>query len=170
MKTFGFMKTQHLFLALAASLLTTMAQAQQTLSDLVQEANAGWLIGSWKATTDEGGTFDLSFSWDLDKHVILLHGKGDDFEFKGFSALEPGSDEVSYVGFDSRGAVSKGKWALENNDLVLRVETRTEERTWKMAAVFASAAGGGLNLRLHPLDEWGNLVTPEQTLLRFKKV
>lgn len=163
------MKTPHLFLALAASLLTTMAQAQQTLSDLVQEANAGWMMGSWKATADDGGTFNLSFSWDLDKHVIVLHGKGDDVEFKGYSALEPGSDQVSYVGFDNRGTITKGKWGVENEELVLRVESQSDERTWKMAAVFTSADGGNLNLRLHRLDESGNLVSPEQTLLRFKK-
>jgi hypothetical protein len=162
------MKTQ-LIVALAAGLMTWTSQAQQTLVDLVQEANAGWMLGSWKATTDDGGTFVLSLSWDLDEHVVVLQGKGDEVEFKGYSALEPGTDQVSYVGFDNRGAVSKGKWGMEDNELVLRVESRSERGTWKMAAVFTSASGGGLNLRLHRLDDWGNLVSPEQTLLRFKK-
>ncbi len=163
------MKTKKLFVILAACLLTWSTQAQQTLSDLVQEANAGWMMGSWKATTDDGGTFTLGFSWDLDKHVIVLHGKGDDMEFKGYSVLEPGSAEVTYIGFDARGAVSKGKWGMEDNELVLRVESKTDRGTWKMAAVFTAASGGGLNLRLHRLDDWGGLITPEQTLLRFKK-
>jgi hypothetical protein len=163
------MKTQQLILAIAACLITWTSQAQQTLVDLVQEANAGWMLGSWKATTDDGGTFALNLSWDLDKHVVVLQGKGDEVEFKGYSALEPGTDQVSYVGFDNHGAVSKGKWGMEDNELVLRVESRSERGTWKMAAVFTSAPGGGLNLRLHRLDDWGNLVSPEQTLLRFKK-
>ena len=163
------MKTRYSILALAALLLGTNTQAQQTLADLVQEANAGWMLGSWKATTDEGGAFTLNLSWDLDRHVVVMHGKGDDMEFKGYSALEPASDQVAYVGFDNRGAISKGKWAMEDGELVLRVESHSDRGTLKMAAVFASASGGGLNLRLHRLDEWGNLITPEQTLLRFKK-
>jgi len=163
------MKTRYCIAALAALLLGTNTQAQQTLADLVQEANAGWMVGSWKATTDDGGTFALNLSWDLDRHVVVMHGKGDDMEFKGYTALEPASDQVNYVGFDNRGAISKGKWAMEDGELVLRVESRSDRGTTKMAAVFASASGGGLNLRLHQVDQWGNLVTPQQMLLRFKK-
>lgn len=163
------MKAKYWIIVFAAALLTWNCQAQRTLADLVEEANAGWMIGTWKATTDEGGAFTLSFAWDLGRRVIALHGKGDDVEFRGFSLLEPGSDEVSYMGFDNRGSVSRGKWAMENDELVLRVESRTEEGTSKMAAVFTAAANGGLNLRLHRMDDWGGLISPEQTLLRFKK-
>jgi hypothetical protein len=168
-KSVPVMKTRYCIIALASLLLGTNTQAQQTLADLVQEANAGWMMGTWKASTDDGSAFTLSLSWDLDRHVVVMHGKGDDMEFKGFSALEPASDQVNYVGFDNRGAVSKGKWAMEDGELVLRVESRSDRGTLKMAAVFASASGGGLSLRLHQVDQWGNLVTPEQTLLRFKK-
>lgn len=80
-----------------------------------------------------------------------------------------GKTKIVYVGFDNRGAISRGKWARENGELVLRVESRMEQGTWKMAAVFASASGGGLNLRLHRIDDSGNMISPEQTLLRFKK-
>ena len=163
------MKTRYCIVALAALLLGPNTQAQQTLADLVQEANAGWMMGSWKATTDDGSAFTLNLSWDLDRHVVVMHGKGDDMEFKGYSALEPASDEVDFcrvrqsrrdqqgnVGHGRRGSGSEGR-------------SRSDRGTLKMAAVFASASGGGLNLRLHQIDQWGNLVTPEQTLLRFKK-
>lgn len=163
------MKARFSIIVLATLLLGTPSHAQQTLADLVQEANAGWMLGSWKAPTDDGGTFSLSFSWDLDRHVVVLHGKGDDMEFKGYSALEPASEEVSYFGFDNRGSITKGKWAMEGGELVLRVESRSQRGTMKMAAVFVPASGGNLNLRLHQLDQWGSLVYPEQSLLRFKK-
>ncbi len=162
------MKTRHLFLVFAVCLISSLVQAQQTLSDLVQEANANWIIGSWKASTDTGGTFRLDITWDLDKHAVVLHGKGDDIEFKGFSVLEPGSDQVSYFGFDNHGVVSKGMWSKENDELVLRVESRTDEGARKMAAVFTSTVGG-LDLRLHRLDDSGNLVAPEHVLMQFKK-
>ena len=163
------MKTRYFLAALTALLMGTNTQAQQTLADMVQDANAGWMIGSWKAPTDNGGTFTMNLSWDLDRRVVVLHGKGDDMEFKGYSALEPGGDQVTYVGFDNRGAISKGAWGMENGELVLRVSSQTDQGTWKMAAVFTSASGGGLNLRLHRIDDSGDMISPEQTLLRFKK-
>jgi hypothetical protein len=163
------MKKQYFILVFAVTFLGQILHAQQSLSDLVQEANAGWMIGSWKATTDDGGTFSMTFSWDLDKHVIVLHGKGDDLEFKGYSALQPGTDQVSYFGFDNRGVVSQGKWSMENDELTLRVESQTDEGVRKMAAVFVSGSGGGLVVRLHRLDDSGDLISPEQQLLRFTK-
>jgi hypothetical protein len=163
------MKAKYLVVVFAAVFAVWNCEAQRTLSDLVEEANAGWMMGTWKGSTEDGEAFTLSFDWDLGKRVIALHGKSEEVEFKGFSVLEPGSDEVSYVGFDSRGTVSRGKWGMENEDLVLRVESRTEEGTWKMAAVFTASAGGGLTLKLHRMDDWGGLISPEQTILRFKK-
>ena len=146
------------------------AQAQPKLADLVDEAKADWMLGKWEAATDSGGTVTLEFSWDLDKHVIVLHCKTPDMEFKGYSVLDPaGANEVKYFGFDNRGALSKGNWALEGSDLVLRVESQTSERTVKMGAVFGGSASEGLQLRLHGIDSSGGLAQPARLALKFKK-
>ena len=146
------------------------AYAQQTLSDLVEQANAGWMLGKWEAQIDSG-TVTLEFSWDLDKQVVVLHGKTPDMEFKGYSARDPMSaTDVNYYGFDNRGAVTKGAWTLEGEDLVLRIENRTSERTTKMGVTFSGSANQGLILGLHGIDSSGNLVTPARVERKFKKV
>jgi hypothetical protein len=145
------------------------AQAQQSLAELVSEAKADWMLGRWEAQTDNGATITLNFSWDLDKKVVVLHGKLPDMEFKGYSALEPGAMQVNYTGFDNRGVVTKGSWGLENDELVLRAESRSAERTWKMGVVFTGKDGQELVLRLHGVGDSGELVSPARTTLKFKK-
>lgn len=145
------------------------AYAQQNLADLVAEANAGWMMGKWEAQIDSG-TVTLEFAWDLDKHVVAMHGKTPDMEFKGYSVRDPASNiDVSYYGFDNRGAVTKGAWTLEGEDLVLRIESKSSERTTKMGVVFAGSASQGLTLRLHGIDSSGNL-TASRGEVMFKKV
>lgn len=144
--------------------------AQGNLAELVDEANASWMLGKWEAEIDSG-KITLEFSWDLDKHVVVLHGKTPDMEFKGYTAREPGSMmEVNYYGFDNRGALSKGSWTLEGGELVLRLETRSATRNMKLGVVFGGSASEGLTLRLHGLDSSDTLVTPARAEVKFKKV
>jgi len=164
------MIARYIGLGLLVGMTCMGAYAQETLSDLVAEANAGWMLGKWEAQIDSGKV-TLEFSWDLDKHVIVLHGKTPDMEFKGYSARDPGSTmDVNYYGFDNRGTVTKGAWTLEGEDLVLKIESRSSERTVKMGAAFSGSASQGLTVRLHGVDSWGNLVTPARTELKLQKV
>ena len=87
------------FIAIGLLLLAWVsAQAQTSLEDMVNQGNAAWMLGKWEGPADDGTTVMLIFSWDLNKHVVVLHGKVGDMEFKGYSALEPGSGEVKYTG------------------------------------------------------------------------
>ena len=157
-------------MALLACTTWVNAQAQQQLADLVSEAKAEWMLGKWEAQTDNGSTLVLGIAWDLDKHVVVFHGKGTDMEFKGYSALEPGSGEVKYTGFDNRGVITKGVWGMEADELVLRVESQTPDRgSRKMAVVFTGNATEGLQVRLHQLNDSGGLVSPARTTYKFKK-
>jgi hypothetical protein len=146
------------------------AQAQTSLEDMVNQGDAAWMLGKWEGPTDDGTTVTLIFSWDLNKNVVVLHGKvGDAMEFKGYSALEPGSGEVKYTGYDNRGAVSRGAWSLEAGDLTLRLESKTAEGSRKMAAVFTGSLSQGLEVRLHGVSDSGDLVSPARTSLKLKK-
>lgn len=145
------------------------AQAQATLEDMVSQGNAGWMMGKWETQSDDGNTVMLDFAWDLDKKVIVLHGKIGEMEFKGYSAIEPGGTEVKYVGFDNRGTVTKGAWGMEAEELTLRLESKSAERTAKMAAVFTGSASEGLQVRLHSVNDAGALATPARTTLKLKK-
>lgn len=157
-----------LILGLLSCAIWVSAQAQTTLEDMVSQGNAGWMLGKWETSSGDGNT-SLNFAWDLDKKVIVLHGKIGDMEFKGYSAIEPGTSEVRYVGFDTRGTVTRGSWGMESEELTLRIESKSEERTTKMAAVFTGSASDGLEVRLHAVNDSGSLATPARTTLKLKK-
>lgn len=158
------------FIAIGLLLLAGWTgRAQTTLEDMVSQGNAEWMLGKWEGPADDGTTVMLNFSWDLNKRVVVLHGKVGDMEFKGFSALEPGSSEVKYTGFDNRGSVSRGTWGMEGEELTLRLESKTDEGTRKMATVFTGSASQGLEVRLHGVTEFGSLVSPARITLKLKK-
>lgn len=162
------MITRYITIGLAVCALAFSAHAQQSLEELVKEAKAEWMFGKWQAESDNG-TVTIEVSWDLEKHVILLHAKTPDMESKGYSTKMPGSDEVIYVSFDNRGSVGKGKWAMESEELVLRVDQKSGDRNWKMAVVFGGTESKGLQVRVHNVDSSGDLETPARIDLKLKK-
>ncbi len=146
------------------------AAAQMSLPEMVSQAKADWMFGRWEASTESGQTVSLNVSWDLDKHAVTFHVKAPDVEAKSFSVKDPSGEEVKYFAFDSRGSITKGTWALEGDELVLRTETQIPDRgTEKAAVVFGGSASEGLKVRMHSLDTSGDMVTPPRFSLKMKK-
>jgi len=159
-----------LLLGLLACSLSVATHAQRSLADIVDEAKVGAMIGTWAAQTDEGQSFTIAFAWDLDKHVINLTCKTPDSDLKGYTSVDPTSNEVTYVGFDNHGTVTKGSWTKEGDDIVLRFESRSADRgPVKMAAVFSPKSEKEFELRLQGVSDSGDLVSPARTVLKFKK-
>lgn len=159
-----------LALGLCAFCACFPAFGQASLDNLVYEASADWMLGKWQAQMDNGDEVTLNVSWDLDKHVIVLHVKAGDMEAKGYTVLEPNADRPKYYSFDNKGAVAKGSWDMEGSDLVLRVEGNSPERgTRKSAFVFGGSSSTGLEVRIHGITSYGDLATPAQATLKFKK-
>jgi hypothetical protein len=158
---------------LAAGMLAcvlSFSASAQSLEGLVGEASAEWMFGKWQTQTDNGETVTLNLTWDLDKKVALLHVKAGDMEAKGYTVLSPKEELPQYFTFDNRGAVGKGSWNMENDELTLRVNTETPERgTQKSAFVFTGSASKGLEVRMHGIDGSGDLASPARMTLKFKK-
>jgi hypothetical protein len=163
------MFARYIAIAAAACMISFSVQAQQTLEELVNEARAGWMFGAWKAQSDRGETVSLDISWDLAKNVVVLHVKIGEVEAKGYTVKDPRTDEIQFVSFDNKGAVGKGKWAMESEDLVLRTEQQSAERTSKMGIVFAGSPSEGLEVRIHGIDSYGDLETPARQTYKLKK-
>lgn len=154
--------------ALGGWLLTT--HAQTTLADLVSEAQAEWMFGSWEGTTGDGTTLTHSFAWDLDKKVVVMRGKAGGTSYLGVASMDPVTGEPKYVGFDSEGSQSTGTWADESGAVALRLETTGADGTKrKWAVVFGRASGGDLEIRLHQVDQWGYLDYPAAMTVTLKK-
>jgi len=164
------MIARFLVVSLTACLLSVSAYAQRTLESMVSEAEAEWMFGQWQAQTENGDTVTLNVSWDLEKHVAVLHVKAADMESKGYTVMEPKAEFPRYYSFDNRGSVGKGSWNMENGELVLRVDSETADRgTRKAAFVFSGSASAGLQVRMHTVESSGDLATPARMTLKFKK-
>lgn len=163
------MIARYVVIGLLACTIPFAARAQRSLESLVSEAKAGWMFGQWQGTGEKGEVTTLSISWDLEKHVVLLHLKMPGIETKGYTVIEPKSEMPRFYSFDKEGTVSKGAWAVEGSDLVLRVEAESATLgSWKQGFVFTGNAREGLQVRLHGIDSSGNLTTAKE-ILKFKK-
>ena len=161
---------RYVFVGLFACLLSFSAHAQRSLENLVSEANAEWMFGNWQAQSENGDDVTLNVSWDLDKHVVMLHVKTTDMESKGYTVVEPKAELPKYYSFDNRGSVGKGSWNMESGDLVLRVESEIPDRgPWKAAFVFTGSASTGLQVRMHTVESSGDLATPARMTFKFKR-
>ena len=164
------MIVRYLAVGLFACLLSFCAQAQRSLESLVTDAEAEWMFGKWQAQTENGDAVTLNVSWDLEKHVVLLHVKVGDMESKGYTVMEPKAELPKYYSFDNRGSVGKGSWNMESGDLVLRVESESPDRDpRKTAFVFTGSASTGLQVRMHTVESSGDLATPARMTFKFKK-
>jgi hypothetical protein len=164
------MIARHLTACAFASMLSLSACAQGSLESFVSEAKADWMFGKWQAETDNGDKVTLNVSWDLEKHVVVLHVKAGDMESKGYTVLEPKAELPKYYNFDNRGTVGKGSWNMENGDLVLRVESEIPDRDpRKTAFVFTGTSSTGLQVSMHNVESSGDLATPARMTLKFKK-
>lgn len=151
-------------------MLSLSACAQGSLESFVSEAKADWMFAKWQAETDNGDKVTLNVSWDLEKHVVVLHVKAGDMESKGYTVLEPKAELPKYYNFDNRGTVGKGSWNMENGDLVLRVESEIPDRgPRKTAFVFTGTSSTGLQVSMHNVESSGDLATPARMTLKFKK-
>ncbi len=164
------MMARHLAIGVLACIASLGALAQQSLSDLVYDSRADWMFTKWEAQDDQGRTVGLEVSWDLDKKVVVLHVKMGTYEIKGYTYRDPDVMEPKYFGFDTQGTVSRGNWALDGDDLVLRLENKKLDGTIeKVAAVFGGSAADGLTVRIHGIESWGGLVQPARSTTKFKK-
>jgi len=151
--------------------LSAFAQSPGSLSDLVRDAGGDWMIGSWEGSTGDGGTLTHSFAWDLDKQVVVMRGKAGEMQYMGVTALDPSTKEPKYVGFDSRGSVSKGTWSEESGVLVLKLESENAESgKRKMAVSFKKAGDADLEIGLHRVDDNGEVVQPAGGSITLKKI
>jgi len=163
----------HARLAAALAILAALsldARAQVTLADRVSEGNAVWMLGTWEGQTESGDTFTQTFSWDLEKHMILSHWKGSSMETKGMILLDPESGEVEYLAASNRGGLLKGVWQPEGDALVLTMTAISQEgRTWKAAVVHRQVDANTMKVEFFPFDPDGNRASEPAMSTELKK-
>jgi hypothetical protein len=158
--------------ALAACLVvfTSGAIAQQKLGDLVTEGGFDWIVGAWTATTDEGDKIDLAYKWELDKHMLSVHLKWPNYEYRGMIFYVPAEDKVIQVGVDNRGGNGKGIWQAEGNKAVHKYEhTDADGQTNKMGMVHSRVNDDTMKVEVYEISSNGELGQSPAITTEYKR-
>jgi hypothetical protein len=132
--------------------------AQQRLGDLVTEGGFDWIIGAWTATTDEGDKIDVTYKWELDKHMLSVHLKLPAYEYRGMIFYVPAEDKIIQVGVDNRGGNGKGLWEAEGNKAVHKYEhTDADGQINKMGMVHSRVDNDTMKVEVYEVSGDGTL-------------
>jgi hypothetical protein len=94
--------------AILLSLLVATAATARNLNDVIQEAGAGWLEGTWESHDEAGHTTTTAYHWALDRHAVMLQLQSTRVNSRGMIFFRAADDEVVYVAADNRGGTSRG--------------------------------------------------------------
>ena len=146
------------------------ANAQQSLGDLVTEAGLDWMIGRWVAKTDEGDKLQLTYRWQIEKHLVTILLKTPDFQYHGMIFYVPAKEEVVQVGVDNRGGSGKGVWEPDGDKAIMKIEhTGTDGETQRMALVHSKVNPETMKMEMYTLDSTGELADEPWATLEFKR-
>jgi hypothetical protein len=150
--------------------MMSVAQAQDSLGDLVNQAGVDWLMGDWQTTSDRGDTVQLSFKGDLDNHVAFITHKDQRTESKGIVIVEPGSTQPKYYAGDKLGGSGTGVWSVEDGKAILKYKhTAADGKVSKMGITFAKVDADTMEVNIYSLSDSDELGTDARVTTKFKR-
>ena len=151
-------------------ILTVGAGGQQSLGELVTMGGFEWLIGEWKATTDQGVEVRSYYKWELNKNLISMGFKMGEFEGRGMIYLNPVDYKVYQVGVDNRGGIAKGEWDADGDKAVARLEyTPPGGEKRRMASVHSKVDAETMKVEFYDMDSDGWLSDEPRGTLEYKR-
>ena len=158
-------------LAAVLVVLTAGAKAQQSLGDLVAQGGYEWMMGRWTATTDEGDKMLLEYKWELNKHLLSVHLKGPQYEYRGIIFYDAPKDQVVQVGVDGQGGNGKGMWEPMGEKALLKYEhTGSNWETNRMGLAHSKVNADTMKVEVYELNSSGETSNEPGGTLEFKRV
>lgn len=169
-KIHNFLRNTILAGAAIVVILTVGAGGRQSLGELVTMGGFEWLIGDWKATTDQGGEVHSFYKWGLNRNLITMGFKMGEFEGRGMIYYDPAEFKVVQLGIDNRGGIAKGAWDAEGKKAVARLEyTPAEGQMRRMASVHSKVDMDTMKVEFYEMDSDGWLFDEPGGTLEYKR-
>ena len=159
-------------LALAAVLVImgTQARAQESLGDLVSQGGFDWIIGKWAAETGDGQKIEITYRWELDKHIVTVHVKMGDFEHRGMIMYMAAEQKVVQIGADNRGGTSKAEWTQDGDRAVSITEgTDAYGDVQKFGISHAKVDADTMRVGVYAVEDTGELADEPWMSLDYKR-
>jgi hypothetical protein len=145
-------------LALGLLVCASGASAQEKLGEIVTEGGFDWMIGDWIATTDSGDKVELVWKWELDEHMLSVHLKWPNYEYRGMIYYIPAEEKVVQVGVDNKGGSGKGLWEANGSKAVNKYEhTDADGQVHKMGMVHSQTGSDAMKVEIYELSDTGQL-------------
>lgn len=146
------------------------ASAQQSLGDFITEYGYDWVIGKWVATTDEGQTIKLSYTWGLDKHIVLVDFQMGEFKYHAMIMFMPSREEVVQIGADNMGGTWNGTWGDDYAGAAHSTEnTKLDGTKEKSEMVHSKVDNDTMKVAFYGVDNYGYRQSQAQGTLTFKR-
>lgn len=166
------MRLRNACLPLAALCLFLVGPAwsQQSLGDLVTEGGFDWIIGKWTATTDDGQAIQLTYQWQLDKHMVAGYFKMGPYETRSMIYYVPADDKVVQVGVDNRGGRSTAVWEPSGEKAVCKTEgIGADGQVNKMGVVYSKSDAKTMVLEVFEITSSGEMGSYPWATLEMKR-
>ena len=111
------------------ALLITMSSAavgQESLKDIIEEQGFAWMVGQWKATTDDGQDIVVSYQWSAQGHALISDLKMGEYSSHRIIYLVADEQQVKQFEVDSRGRVTQSTWEAQGGKAICKTKMTDE--------------------------------------------
>ena len=142
---------------------------QDSLKDIVEQQGIAWMIGRWKATTDDGTDILLSYRWAVNGNAMISSLKMGERSTLGLIYLDLDAQQGKQISVDSRGQVTKATWEAEYGEAIARTKMTNEygEAT-DVGIAYSKVDDTTIKVAIHGLDN-GELSDSSVFEINFKK-
>ena len=156
--------------AILLGLVVAPTALARNLGDVVQEAGAGWLIGTWQMEDEMGNKTTVSYRWALDKNLVMLDFRSARWNSKGMTFCDPAEDKVTYIAVDDRGGHLQGTWSLEGgNPLVVYEHTDTEGHKRRVGVLHKRVDDNTFKGEMYEVLDSGQLASQPALTVEMKR-
>jgi hypothetical protein len=147
-----------------------VAAAQETLKEVVEYEGLGWIAGQWKATTDDGQSIVLGYTWAVNGHAIISDFKMGERSSHGMIYFDADTEEVRQFSIDSQGRATKATWASEYGKAKATTQMTDEDGdSTDVVIVYSKVNSTTISVAVHGL-EYGVMSDSPYFEMNFNKV
>ncbi len=104
----------------------SVAVGQESLKDLLEQGDFAWMVGRWKATTDDGQDILISYQWSVKGHALISDLKMGEYSSHGIIYYVADEQRARQFSVDSRGQVIQATWEAQDGKAISKTKMTNE--------------------------------------------
>ncbi|MHC4517753.1 MAG: hypothetical protein ACYTAS_04125 [Planctomycetota bacterium] len=162
-------EAKSLVLVAMLAAMGSVAAGQESLKDIVEQEGFAWMVGQWKATTDEGQDIVLTYRWAVKGHAIVTSFKMGETSSQGMIYFDADEQQVRQFSIDSRGRATKAAWEVQEGKAISKTKMTDEYgQTTDIAIAYAKISVTTMKVAVYGLED-GQLSDYPWFEIDFKK-